>query len=74
MVARNIFRVSFSQHRSVYNLRDSKGKLTLPKPSTTMCIVINRNAAHLTNFSSNKLHNCQTHLSGYYVQVYLTEL
>ena len=24
----------FSQHRSVYNLRDSEGKLTLPKPST----------------------------------------
>ena len=39
-----------------------------------MCIVINCIAAHLTNFSSNKLHNCQNHLSGYYVQVYLTEL
>ena len=24
----------FSQHHSVYNLRDSEGKLTLPKPST----------------------------------------
>ena len=24
----------FSQRRSVYNLRDSEGKLTLPKPST----------------------------------------
>ena len=31
---RNIFSL-FSQRRSVYNLRDSEGKLTLPKPSTS---------------------------------------
>ena len=30
---RNIFSL-FSQRRSLYNLRDSEGKLTLPKPST----------------------------------------
>ena len=30
---RNIFSL-FSQRRSVNNLRDSEGKLTLPKPST----------------------------------------
>ena len=30
---RKIFSL-FSQRRSVYNLRDSEGKLTLPKPST----------------------------------------
>ena len=25
---------TISQHHSVYNLRDSEGKVTLPKPST----------------------------------------
>ena len=45
----------FSQHHSVYNLRDSEGKLTLPKPRTNY---LKRSFSYSGAMLWNNLHKC----------------
>ena len=60
----------FSQHHSVYNLRDSEGKLTLPKPSRVVVRNFNRwknvfNRRNLLSSERNELSEWPTARSLY---------